>query len=161
MRSLKIAIQQEDFSLEQECRELRAEHKDIGALVTFTGLVREMETSEDKNKLSSLFLEHYPGMTEKRLEDIAQEADQRWSLLDICIIHRIGALKPADQIVLVAVSSMHRQDAFNACAFIMDFLKTSAPFWKKTSTADSQYWVEARESDAKAVEDWAETSDKR
>lgn len=162
MRSLKISIQQQDFSIEDECAEIRAGHKDIGALATFTGLVREMnDENSSQQSVSSLFLEHYPGMTEKNLQDIAEEADQRWPLLDVVIIHRIGELKVTEQIVFVGVSSMHREAAFAACAFIMDYLKTKAAFWKKSKTEDKGHWVEAKKSDVKATEKWADTKQKR
>lgn len=162
MRALKISIQEQDFSIEEECTAMRAKHKDIGALATFTGLVRELDdekTSQDK--VSSLYLEHYPGMTEQNLQDIAAEADQNWSLLDVTIIHRIGELEVSEQIVFVGVSSMHREDAFAACAFIMDFLKTKAAFWKKSNTGNAGHWVEAKESDSEAAEKWAEIKEKR
>lgn len=171
MRSLKISIQSEDFSVDEECALLRAGNRDIGALATFSGLVREMDEAvesveseqreEREEKVSSLFLEHYPGMTEKSLRKIAEAADQRWPLLDITIIHRIGELQVGEQIVLVVVSSMHRQAAFAACSFIMDFLKTQAPFWKKSRSRDSEHWVEAKQSDSQAVERWAERGEKR
>lgn len=162
MRSIRISIQQEDFNIQDECSAMRAGHRDIGALATFTGLVRDIEdTDSETGKVQSLTLEHYPGMTEKSLQKIAEEADRRWSILDVCIIHRIGALKAAEQIVFVAVSSLHRRDAFSACSFIMDFLKTSAPFWKKSSTEAGEYWVEAKESDTHAAEKWAEGNQKR
>lgn len=169
MRSLKVSIQQEDFNIEAECLALRKGHKDIGALATFTGLVREVdkdvnkaeEKGKENEKVTALFLEHYPGMTEKSLEEIAASADQRWPLLDVVIIHRIGELMAADQIVFVAVSSQHREAAFAACAYIMDFLKTSAPFWKKSRTADGEHWVEAKQSDTAATEKWAEDKQKR
>lgn len=157
MRSLKISIQEQDFSIEDECLAIRAEHKDIGALATFTGLVREMnDVSADEKSISSLYLEHYPGMTEKNLQEIAEQADQRWPLLDVAIIHRIGELRVSEQIVFVAVSSMHREAAFAACAFIMDYLKTKAAFWKKSKSENSDHWVEAKKSDLNASEKWAE-----
>lgn len=163
MRSLKIFIQEQDFSIEKECSAMRAQHKDIGALATFTGLVREMDdgVSSARQSVSSLYLEHYPGMTEKNLQEIADQAGQRWPVLDVVIIHRIGELKLAEQIVFVGVSSMHREAAFAACAFIMDYLKTKAAFWKKSNTENDGYWVEAKESDTKATEKWAETKQKR
>lgn len=164
MRSLKISIQQQDFSIEDECAAMRAGHKDIGALATFTGLVRELDDETGRSaqqSVSSLYLEHYPGMTEKNLQEIAEEADQRWPLLDVVIIHRIGELKVSEQIVFVGVSSMHREAAFAACAFIMDYLKTKAAFWKKSNTGNDGNWVEAKKSDAKATEKWAETKQKR
>ena len=163
MRSLKISIQQQDFSIEDECTAMRAQHKDIGALATFTGLVREMDDENSaEQEVSSLYLEHYPGMTEKNLQEIAEQADQQWPLLDITIIHRIGELKVSEQIVFVGVSSMHREAAFAACTFIMDFLKTKAAFWKKSNSSDSAgHWVEAKESDSEANEKWAEAKQKR
>ncbi len=169
MRSLKISIQQQDFSIDDECAAMRAGHKDIGALATFTGLVRELDdmgtASSARQSVSSLYLEHYPGMTEKNLQEIAEEADQRWPLLDVVIIHRIGELKVSEQIVFVGVSSMHREAAFAACAFIMDYLKTKAAFWKKSNSGEGKendgHWVEAKKSDTKATEKWAETKQKR
>jgi molybdopterin synthase catalytic subunit len=162
VRSLKISIQPQDFSIETECKSLRSTHKDIGALATFTGLVRDIDSADtEHDKVESLYLEHYPGMTEKSLQDIAEAANARWSILDVCIIHRIGQLKAAEQVVFVAVSSLHRQDAFAACSFIMDFLKTSAPFWKKSTTQAGEHRVEAKDSDRQAAESWAEGSQKR
>lgn len=162
MRSLKISIQEQDFSIDDECAVMKAGHKDIGALATFIGLVRELDDeNSSQQSVSSLYLEHYPGMTEKNLQEIAEEADQRWPILDVVIIHRIGELKVSEQIVFVGVSSMHREAAFAACAFIMDFLKTKAAFWKKSITDNQEHWVEAKNSDAKATEKWAETKHKR
>jgi molybdopterin synthase catalytic subunit len=162
VRSLKISIQQQDFSIEFECKALRSTHKDIGALATFTGQVRDINGSDTEHEMvESLYLEHYPGMTEKSLQDIVEAADVRWSILDVCIIHRIGELRTAEQIVFVAVTSQHRRDAFAACSFIMDFLKTSAPFWKKSKTQAGSHWVDAKDSDRQAVESWAEGSQKR
>ena len=141
---------------------MRAKHKDIGALATFTGLVRELDDENaSQNKVSSLYLEHYPGMTEQNLQEIAEEADQSWSLLDVAIIHRIGELQVSEQIVFVGVSSMHREDAFAACAYIMDFLKTKAAFWKKSNAGNVGHWVEAKKSDSEAAEKWAELKEKR
>ncbi|MFL2840985.1 MAG: molybdenum cofactor biosynthesis protein MoaE [Pseudohongiellaceae bacterium] len=162
MRSLKICIQEKDFNIADECSAMRAGHTDIGALVTFTGLVREMnnEFSIQQN-ISSLYLEHYPGMTEKNLQEIAGQADQRWPLLDVVIIHRVGELKVSEQIVFVGVSSMHRKTAMEACTFIMDFLKTKATFWKKSITDNAGRWIEAKKSDAEASEKWAEVKEKR
>ena len=141
---------------------MRAEHKDIGALATFTGLVRELnDDNSDQQNISSLYLEHYPGMTEKNLQEIAEQADQSWPLLDVVIIHRIGELKVSEQIVFVGVSSMHREAAFAACAFIMDFLKTKAAFWKKSNTENDGHWVEAKKTDADATEKWADVKEKR
>lgn len=124
---------------------------DIGAIVSFVGQVRDIN---DGNAIHTLTLEHYPPMTEKALAKIEAEAKSRWDLIDILIIHRIGSLQPQDQIVLVLVASAHRGDAFSACEFIMDYLKTSAPFWKKESTSQGERWVEAKLSDDAAKERW-------
>lgn len=148
---MRISIQQEDFSIQEESDALRAISATTGAIVTFAGLVRDLD---DKVQVSSLFLEHYPGMTEKSLQDIANEASQRWSIIDATIIHRIGELKACEQIVFVGVSSLHRGDAFAACEFIMDYLKTRAPFWKKTRDESGEHWVEAKQSDEEASSKW-------
>ena len=148
---MKISVQAEDFSLQEENDRLLYEPGKAGAVVTFTGLVRDYH---GENEVSSLVLEHYPGMTEKALKKIAEDAQQRWSLLDLTIIHRVGELRAADQIVLVAVASAHRGDAFSACEFIMDFLKTRAPFWKKSKGGNSEHWVGSRASDDEAAARW-------
>lgn len=148
-----VRVQQEDFDLTTELAQLRSGHKDIGAVVSFVGTVRDINEGSD---VSILELEHYPGMTEKALEKIRQEAHQRWSLEGSLIIHRIGKMYPADQIVLVAVASRHRENAFYAAHFIMDYLKTNAPFWKKETLPDgSTRWVDARVSDQEAEKRWA------
>ena len=147
---LKISVQFADFSLKHEAESLRLDSS-VGAIVTFSGLVRDMHGEQVVN---GLFLEHYPGMTEKSLQAIADEAQTRWPLLAITIIHRIGELKAGDQIVFVGVSSAHRGAAFSACEFIMDYLKTRAPFWKKSLQADGECWVDAKESDETASERW-------
>ncbi len=123
----------------------------IGALVSFVGQVRDIN---DGDAINMLTLEHYPAMTEKTLAAIEIEAKTRWDIIDTLIIHRIGTLKPLDQIVLVAVTSAHRGEAFSACEFIMDFLKTSAPFWKKETTDQGEHWVEAKLSDDAATARW-------
>jgi len=146
----KISVQFSDFSLKHEAEALRLDNG-VGAIVTFSGLVRDMH---DEQPVTGLFLEHYPGMTEKSLQTIAEEAQARWPLLAITIIHRIGELKAGDQIVFVGVSSAHRSAAFSACEFIMDYLKTRAPFWKKSLQADGECWVEAKDSDTAASERW-------
>jgi len=147
----RIVVQREDFSLADEYARL-ATRADSGAIVTFVGKVRDFNQGEE---VKGLALEHYPGMTEKALADIVQEARRRWSLQECTLIHRIGELWLGDQIVLVAVSSAHRDAAFDACHFIMDFLKTRAPFWKKELTAGGvQRWVEAKESDNAAAARW-------
>ncbi|KTA79079.1 molybdopterin synthase catalytic subunit MoaE [Aeromonas salmonicida] len=147
----RIVVQREDFSLADEYARL-ATRADSGAIVTFVGKVRDFNQGEE---VKGLALEHYPGMTEKALADIVQEARRRWPLQECTLIHRIGELWLGDQIVLVAVSSAHRDAAFDACHFIMDFLKTRAPFWKKELTTEGvQRWVEAKESDNAAAAHW-------
>ena len=136
---MRISVQQEDFDLGTEVKEISANPK-IGAVASFVGLVRDV----------AMTLEHYPGMTERAIAKIVEEAKTRWQVMDCTVIHRYGALKPNDQIVLVAVASAHRGDAFAACEFIMDYLKTQAPFWKKEAAG----WVEAKASDDKAAGRW-------
>lgn len=151
--TIRIAVQHDDFDHNALYDGLRADCPAIGAIVTFTGLVRDLNLGDG---VCGLFLEHYPGMTEKSLQAIADEACQRWDLQRVQIIHRVGQLLPADQIVYVGVSSAHRGDAFAACEFIMDYLKTRAPFWKRESTAQGDRWVEARQSDQDAAARWQE-----
>lgn len=146
-----IKVQQEDFSLDDEYKALRADAPEIGAIVTFTGLVRDLNCDE---QVTGLFLEHYPGMTEKVLEQLIEEAKQRWPIINARIIHRIGALKSSDQIVFVGVNSKHREAAFAACEFLMDFLKTKAPFWKKEQRESGDAWVEAKSSDEERAVRW-------
>ncbi|MDW4560807.1 MULTISPECIES: molybdopterin synthase catalytic subunit MoaE [Aeromonas] len=151
----RILVQRADFSLGEEYERLATRH-DTGAIVTFVGKVRDFNQGEEVKGLS---LEHYPGMTEKALADIVTEARGRWPLQECTLIHRIGELLLGDQIVLVAVSSAHRDAAFEACHFIMDFLKTRAPFWKKELTAEGvQRWVEAKQSDDAAAARWRQES---
>lgn len=149
---MTVRVQHADFDTGAELQQLRSVSPSIGAVVSFVGQVRDMNTGD---KVSELTLEHYPGMTEKALEAIALQAKNRWDVVDILIIHRVGTLKPLDQVVLVAVSSAHRGDAFKACEFVMDYLKTEAPFWKKEllQTGETR-WVDARESDDSARERW-------
>ena len=150
---MTVRIQLEDFDTGHEISQLRTARKDIGAVVSFVGQVRDMNVGE---QVAELTLEHYPGMTEKALEMIVVQAKSRWELLDILVIHRIGTLKPLDQIVLVAVSSAHRGEAFRACEFVMDYLKTEAPFWKKEILKSGESrWVEAKDSDDMARERWS------
>lgn len=154
-----ISIQEADFDTAKEYQQLRADAPDIGAIATFTGLVRDfnrVDSAPGDNKVEGLFLEHYPGMTEKSLETIIAQARERWQITNARIVHRIGALRPGDQIVFVGVNSAHRGDAFAACEFIMDFLKTQAPFWKKEQTDSGDRWVESRESDQQSAERWKE-----
>ena len=148
---MTVRVQTEDFDLGAELAKLRLANSSIGALVSFVGQVRDINNGDTINTLT---LEHYPEMTQKMLEAIEQEAKTRWNVIDALIIHRVGTLKPQDQIVLVAVTSTHRGDAFRACEFIMDFLKTSAPFWKKETTSQGERWVEAKVSDHAAKARW-------
>ena len=140
---MRISVQKEDFDLGVEVRAISNNPK-IGAVASFVGLVRDVPMT----------LEHYPGMTERAIAKIVDEATGRWQVMDCTVIHRYGALQPNDQIVLVAVASGHRGDAFAACEFIMDYLKTQAPFWKKEQTAEGARWVEAKATDDKAAERW-------
>lgn len=153
-----ISVQAKDFSVAEVYDSLRQEAADPGAIVTFTGLVREIyEQGDDStNPVTSLFLEHYPGMTEKCLEDIAEQARERWPLQALRIIHRVGELKPSDQIVLVATASAHRHAAFEAAQYMMDYLKSNAPFWKKQQREQGGEWVESRSSDSDAIARWQE-----
>jgi molybdopterin synthase catalytic subunit len=144
-------VQTEDFDLGLEVNRMRVGHPGIGAIASFVGTVRDIN---EGTGVSELFLEHYPGMTEQALADIAMEAGGRWRLIDTLVIHRVGPLRPTDQIVLVVVGSAHRGDAFAACQFIMDYLKTRAPFWKKERTLQGERWVEARDSDDQAAARW-------
>jgi molybdopterin synthase catalytic subunit len=146
-----VRVQSEDFDVGVEMRAIRQSNPKIGALVSFVGLVRDMS---DHGPISEMTLEHYPGMTEKAIENIVSQAQSRWDLADALVIHRYGVLRPMDQIVLVVVASGHRGAAFSACEFIMDYLKTGAPFWKKESTDEGVRWVAARESDDVAAERW-------
>ena len=146
-----VRVQTEDFDTGRELDALTRGRTDVGALASFTGLVRD---ANDGTPVSAMTLEHYPGMTQKALQDICAQAHSRWDLIDTLVIHRIGALKPGDRIVLVGVTSAHRGDAFAACEFIMDYLKTRAPFWKREDTPEGSRWVEAREGDDAAAERW-------
>jgi molybdopterin synthase catalytic subunit len=148
---MNIRVQEADFDVGRELEALTRGRVEAGAVASFVGLVRDMN---DGHPIRGLSLEHYPGMTERALEDICAEANARWDLIDTVVIHRVGRLAPGDRIVLVAVASTHRGDAFEACAFIMDYLKTRAPFWKKESTPEGERWVEARESDDLAAQRW-------
>lgn len=148
---MSVRVQTEDFDLSRELAALRSSNPQIGAVVSFIGVVRDMNAGQQVNTME---LEHYPVMTEKALEQIVQQAGQRWPLIDTLVIHRVGLLQPLDQIVLVAVASAHRGEAFAACEFIMDYLKTQAPFWKKEQTPDGARWVDAREADDQALMKW-------
>ena len=146
-----IRIQEQDFDLTTEVKSLRENDARVGAIVTFVGTVRDMN---DGSEVKGMTLEHYPGMTEKSLEEIIQQARGRWDLYKTLVIHRVGSLLPEDQIVLVAVTSAHRGEAFAACEFIMDYLKTAAPFWKKEETPTGSKWVDARVTDDAAMARW-------
>ncbi|MBO21356.1 MAG: molybdenum cofactor biosynthesis protein MoaE [Rhodospirillaceae bacterium] len=152
-----IRVQEEDFDIGAELAALTAGRTTIGGVATFTGLVREMTPVGGSNRpINAMTLEHYPGMTEKKLAEIDAEANRRWPLDASLIIHRHGRLKPADRIVLVACASAHRQAAFEACQFLMDWLKTDAPFWKLEDTDAGGVWVETRDTDAAAATSWNE-----
>ncbi len=146
-----IRIQTEDFDAGAEIAKLRAGNPKVGAIASFVGVCRDVNDGES---VATMTLEHYPGMTEKALAKIVDEAIARWRLVDVTVVHRIGELKPTEQIVLVVVSSGHRGDAFAACEFLMDYLKTRAPFWKKELTPEGARWVEARGSDDAAAARW-------
>lgn len=153
---IEVRVQSEDFNVAEELDRLRQSHTgmgrtDIGALVTFTGLVRDMAGGQP---ISAMTLEHYPAMAQRQLEAIAREAENRWPLLGGCVIHRHGRLEPGDQIVLVAIASAHRHAAFEAAAFLMDWLKTKAPFWKKEEGSTGAAWVSARAEDEAAAARW-------
>lgn len=148
---MTVRVQTEDFDAGLELNKLRLANPSIGALVSFVGQVRDVN---DGDAINTLTLEHYPEMTEKALTAIENEAKTRWNIIDSLVIHRVGTLKPLDQIVLVAVTGAHRGEAFKACEFIMDFLKTGAPFWKKEATSQGERWVEAKLSDDAAKARW-------
>ena len=154
-----IRVQEDDFNIGDEIDALRAGRTDIGAIVTFTGTVRDaLRESDcaDAGEVTSMTLEHYPGMTEKELARIEQEANTRWPLQASLILHRVGTLLPGDNIVLVVTASAHREAAFEAARFLMDYLKTSAPFWKRESGAQGERWVEAKDTDDQAAARWRE-----
>jgi molybdopterin synthase catalytic subunit len=148
---MKISIQVQDFDISTELEIMRRGKPHIGAVVNFLGVVRDLN---DDIKVSQMTLEHYPGMTEKSIEQIVKKAQERWNIIDSTIIHRVGELNAGDQIVFVAVASAHRGEAFAACEFIMDYLKTEAPFWKKELTAQGAKWVDARVIDDERLKKW-------
>lgn len=151
MTKFTVRIQEADFSLEHEYQAVLAGKAEAGAVVSFVGLVRDFN---DGRNVTGLKLEHYPGMTEKALNDIVQQASERWQLQAATVIHRVGQLSLAEQIVLVIVTSAHRGDAFDACEFIMDYLKTQAPFWKKETTDNGEFWVAAKSADQDKAKTW-------
>ena len=154
MQLIDVRVQEADFDVGEELARLRATDKGIGALASFVGVTRDLN---DNRRVSTMHLEHYPGMTEQAIVRIIEDAQARWRLLGAIVIHRVGPLEPSEQIVLVAVASAHRGDAFQACEFIMDFLKTKAPFWKRESTPQGERWVAAKTSDDTAADRWAAT----
>jgi molybdopterin synthase catalytic subunit len=150
-QNARVSIQTEDFDLSAEVARLRAGQKGVGAVCTFVGTVRDRN---DGQSVSTMELEHYPGMTEKAIEEMIDEAHRRFDIFSARVIHRVGLLQPLDQIVLVAVTSAHRGESFQACEFLMDYLKTQAPFWKKEQTPEGARWVDARVSDDAALAKW-------
>jgi molybdopterin synthase catalytic subunit len=154
MTNSSIRIQESDFDLSAEIGVLRKNDPRVGAVVSFLGTVRDMN---DGSQVKGMTLEHYPGMTEKALQEILDQAKARWDIYQTLVIHRVGPLLPEDQIVLVAVTSAHRGEAFAACEFIMDYLKTAAPFWKKEDTPEGARWVDARVTDEAAMARWKKT----
>lgn len=148
---MSVAIQHEDFDLNAEVAALRASSNNVGAIVSFVGLVRDMSPD---GEVESIFLEYYPGMCEKQLGKIIAEATERWQLIGTRVIHRIGLLHPNEQIVLVAAAASHRGEAFKGCEFIIDYLKTAAPFWKKEIKPDGDVWLETKETDKQRMEHW-------
>ena len=153
MTHVRVSIQTQDFDLSEEVARLRALDKRVGAVCSFVGTVRDRNDGADPS-VQSLELEHYPGMTEKSIEAMIDEAHQRFDIFGARVVHRVGLLQPLDQIVLVAVTSAHRGESFKACEFLMDYLKTQAPFWKKETTPDGAHWVDARVSDDAALLRW-------
>ncbi len=149
---MPVRVQTDDFDLGAEVAALRAGNPRVGAVACFVGTVRDLN---EGTGVRTLTLEHYPGMTERSLENICAQARARWSLEDVLVVHRVGTMAPQDQIVLVATTSAHRGEAFAACEFIMDYLKTQAPFWKKETTPEGERWVSARDSDDAAARRWA------
>jgi molybdopterin synthase catalytic subunit len=147
----RVLITAEDFNLADEVARLRAGDKRVGAVCTFTGTVRDRN---DGLNVASMELEHYPGMTEKAIEAMIDEAMTRFNIFGVRVIHRVGLLQPLDQVVMVAVTSAHRGESFQACEFLMDYLKTQAPFWKKEQTPEGARWVDARVSDDAALAKW-------
>ena len=148
---MPVRVQTEDFDVSRELTRLRGGNRAVGAVAAFIGTVRDVN---DDARVVSMMLEHYPGMTEKAIAAIVDEAKSRWNIFDALVIHRVGALAPSDQIVLVGVTSAHRGEAFAACEFIVDYLKTRAPFWKKEQTPEGECWVEARASDEEKASRW-------
>lgn len=154
---MNVRVQQQDFDISDEIAVIRRGNPKIGAIASFVGVVRDIN---DGDRVATMTLEHYSGMTEKSIAAIIDQARGRWDMLDALVVHRIGTLKPTDQIVLVIVASSHRSDAFAACEFIMDYLKTQAPFWKKEITPQGERWVDARVADDQAAQRWQQSDSK-
>lgn len=148
---MAVRVQKEDFDVSAEIANLREGNPKVGAVASFVGIVRDLNEGD---AVATLTLEHYPEMTEKSLEEIVATARERWDIYDALVVHRVGTLKPLDQIVLVVVTSAHRGESFKACEFLMDYLKTRAPFWKKEVTPEGTRWVDARASDNAAADRW-------
>ena len=148
---MAVRVQTGDFDAGAEMAAMRRGNPKIGAIASFVGVVRDLNEGAD---VAEMTLEHYPGMTEKALEEIVAEAKTRWEIYDVLIVHRVGTLRPTDQIVLVVVASGHRGEAFQACEFLMDYLKARAPFWKKEKTPEGGRWVDARKTDDAAADRW-------
>ena len=148
---MAVRVQTGDFDAGAEMAAMRRGNPKIGAMASFVGVVRDLNEGAD---VAEMTLEHYPGMTEKALEEIVAEAKTRWEIYDVLIVHRVGTLRPTDQIVLVVVASGHRGEAFQACEFLMDYLKARAPFWKKEKTPEGGRWVDARKTDDAAADRW-------
>lgn len=155
MQALSVAVQEEDFSVDAENDRLLRQSNNIGAVANFVGVVR---VTNAQSAVTSMQLEHYPGMTEKSILRVLRDAQQRWQLSAARVIHRVGRLVPGDRIVYVGVAGEHRHAAFDACAYTMDYLKLQAPFWKKEITADGARWVDAREADTVAAQRWSKTA---
>lgn len=149
---MTVRVQTGDFDIGAEIAAMRRDNPKVGAVASFIGVVRDLNEGD---RVAEMTLEHYPGMTEKALEKMVAEARSRWDIYDALVIHRVGTLKPGDQIVLVVITGAHRGEAFQACEFLMDYLKTRAPFWKKERTPAGARWVEARESDDAAADRWS------
>ncbi|MBO9474974.1 molybdenum cofactor biosynthesis protein MoaE [Shimia sp. R10_1] len=147
---MRVVVQEAPFDFGKEAQEFASGHSNMGAIVTFTGVVRDA----DKGGMDRMVIEHYPGMTQKALEAIAEEAVSRWTLGDVLVIHRHGELRQGDMIMMVATAARHRVDAFEAAEFLMDYLKSRAPFWKKEYTADGAEWVAAKDEDEDALSRW-------
>ncbi len=147
---MRIVVQEEAFDFGREAQDFASGHSNMGAIVTFTGVVRDA----DKGGMDRMVIEHYPGMTQKALEKIAEEAASRWDLGDVLVIHRHGELRQGDMIMMVATAARHRVNAFEAAEFLMDYLKSRAPFWKKEYTADGAEWVAAKDEDEDALSRW-------